>query len=173
MVGRSGARKEQPNPPKAETTERPNAVRPAARPPSRRGPERRILAGALALLALATPWYVLRPREPDLRRVANLGASGEVVVFFGDSTTQGYREVAERHGALLVEDILEGILGKPDLKVDPIHPNARGHRMIADRVVTVLRPLLREADRRRGLLGRSLQDSPLLDSRGVDTLVAS
>jgi len=235
------------------------------------------MAGALVLLALATVWYVTRSREPDLRRVANLGAPGEVVVFFGDSITQGYgvrpeesfpalvardlgfatfvnagvsgdttaaglgrlgrdvlphrprltlvefggndflrrvpleetlrnldgivktlitegtmvvilevnaglmgdpylqgyRAVAERHGALLVEDILRGILSQPDLKEDPIHPNARGHRVIADRVVKVLRPLLREANRRRGSLGKSSQDSPLPDSRSVATLVWS
>jgi len=236
------------------------------------------MAGALVLLALATVWYViLRPHAPDLRRVANLGAPGEAVVFFGDSITQGYgvrpeesfpalvardlglatfvnagvpgdttaaglarierdvlphrprltlvefggndflrrvpleetlqnldgivktlitegtmvvilevnaglmgdpylqgyRAVAERHGAVLVEDILRGVLSQPDLKGDPIHPNARGHRVIADRVVKVLRPLLNEANRRRGSLGKSSQDSPLPDSRGVVTLVMS
>jgi len=235
------------------------------------------MAGALVLLALATVWYVTRPVRPDLRRVANLGAPGEVVVFFGDSITQGYgvrpeesfpalvardlglatfvnagvpgdttaaglarierdvlphrprltlvefggndflrrvpleetlenldgivktliaqgmmvvilevnvglmgdpylqgyRAVAERHGAVLAEDVLRGILSQPDLRGDPIHPNARGHRVIADRVVKVLRPLLKEANRRRGSLGKSSQDSPLPDSRGVVTLVMS
>lgn len=249
----------------------------APRRPLRRGPERRVMVGALVLLALATLWYALRPREPDLGRVANLGAPGEVVVFFGDSITQGYgvrpeesfpalvardlglatfvnagipgdttaaglarigrdvlphrprltlvefggndflrrvsleetlqnldgivktlitegtmvvilevnagltgdpylqgyRAVADRYGAVLVEDILSGILRDPRLKLDPIHPNARGHRVIADRVVKVLRPLLREANRRRGSLGKSSQDSPLPDSRSVATLVAS
>jgi acyl-CoA thioesterase-1 len=235
------------------------------------------MAGALVLLALATVWYVIRPREPNLRRVANLGAPGEVVVFFGDSITQGYgvrpeesfpalvardlglatfvnagvsgdttaaglarierdvlshrprltlvefggndflrrvpveetlqnldgivktlitegtmvvilqvnaglmgdpylqgyRAVADRHGAVLVEDVLSGILSDPRLKLDPIHPNGRGHRVVADRVVKVLRPLLREANRRRGSPGKSSQDSPLPDSRGVGKLVVS
>jgi lysophospholipase L1-like esterase len=235
------------------------------------------MAGALVLLALASVWYVTRPVRPDLRRVANLGAPGEVVVFFGDSITQGYgvrpeesfpalvardlglatfvnagvpgdtmaaglvrierdvlphrprltlvefggndflrrvpleetlenldgivktliaqgmmvvilevnvglmgdpylqgyRAVAERHGAVLAEDVLRGILSQPDLRGDPIHPNARGHRVIADRVVKVLRPLLKEANRRRGSLGKSSQDSPLPDSRGVVTLLVS
>ena len=91
----------------------------------------------------------------------------------GDPYLQGYREVAERQGAVLVEDILKGILSQPDLKGDPIHPNARGHRMIADRLVQVLRPLLREASRRRGSPGKSSQDSPLPDSRSMARLVAS
>lgn len=272
--GSSAAQREPPNP---RTTERPNVLRPVARRPTRRGPEQGIMAGALVLLALATVWYVTRPVRPDLRRVANLGAPGEVVVFFGDSITQGYgvrpeesfpalvardlglatfvnagvpgdtmaaglvrierdvlphrprltlvefggndflrrvpleetlenldgivktliaqgmmvvilevnvglmgdpylqgyRAVAERHGAVLAEDVLRGILSQPDLRGDPIHPNARGHRVIADRVVKVLRPLLKEANRRRGSLGKSSQDSPLPDSRGVVTLVMS
>jgi acyl-CoA thioesterase-1 len=91
----------------------------------------------------------------------------------GDPYHQGYRAVAERHGAVLVEDILKGILSQPDLKLDLIHPNARGHRLIADRVVKVLRPLLQESNRRSGSLGKSMQDSPLPDSRGVTTLIAS
>jgi len=45
---------------------------------------------------------------------------------------------------------MKGILTSPDLKADTIHPNAKGHRLIADRVIQVLAPLLREANRRRG-----------------------
>lgn len=242
-------------------------------PPSRGGPGWAILVGALILLALAVGWYSLRSRGLDLARVANLTAPGEVVVFFGDSITQGYgvrpeetfpslvakelglsfvnagvpgdtmadglarmerdvlarrprltlvefggndflrrvplpetlnsldamvktliaqgmmvvilevnvglmgdpylagyRAVAKRYGAVLVEDVMKGILGDPDLKVDGIHPNARGHRLIALRVVRVLRPLLREADRRRGSAVRQSRDFPLLALRAIATL---
>jgi lysophospholipase L1-like esterase len=104
--------------------------------------------------------------------VANLGAPGSVVVFFGDSITQGYRAVAKRYGAVLVEDVMRGILGSPDLKLDTIHPNAEGHRVIAERVVRVLRPLLREADRRRGTTVRQSADFPLIGLRAVATLHA-
>ncbi|HYL80531.1 MAG TPA: GDSL-type esterase/lipase family protein, partial [Candidatus Acidoferrum sp.] len=44
----------------------------------------------LCLLAVAGGWYLARERGPDLRRVANLDAPGDLVVFFGDSITQGY-----------------------------------------------------------------------------------
>ena len=67
----------------------------------------------------------------------------------GDQYLKGYQAVAERYGALLVPDILRGILTNPDLKADTIHPNAKGHRLIAERVTAALRPLLEEADRRR------------------------
>ena len=233
--------------------------RPAAsRPPARgRKPER---AGwgpgpvvGLLLVAAAVAWWAWPSRGPDVRRAANLAAPGDIVVFFGDSITQGYgvrseesfpalvgqalgvpivnagvpgdtmsaglarmerdvlshrprlavvefggndflrhvpveetlqnleaivstligggmmvvilevevglggdpylvgyQAVAERHGAILVPDIMKGILTSPDLKADTIHPNAKGHRLIADRVIRILAPLLREANRRRG-----------------------
>jgi lysophospholipase L1-like esterase len=94
------------------------------------------------------------------------------VVFFGDSITQGYRAVAKRYGAVLVEDVMKGILRSPDLKLGAIHPNAQGHRVIAERVVRVLRPLLREADRRRGAAVRQSVDFPLPGLRAVATLHA-
>jgi hypothetical protein len=67
----------------------------------------------------------------------------------GDQYLKGYQAVAKRYGALLVPDILKGILTNRDLKADTIHPNAKGHRLIAERVTATLRPLLEEADRRR------------------------
>lgn len=106
--------------------------------------------------------------------VGRLIAQGSMVVILevnvglmGDPYLKGYRAVAERHGAVLVEDILRGILGNPDLMVDAIHPNAPGHRLIADRVVRMLRPLLNEADRRRGFAGKTASDFPLPEFRPV------
>jgi acyl-CoA thioesterase-1 len=100
--------------------------------------------------------------------VKALIARGSMVVILevnvglmGDPYLDGYRAVAKRYDAGLVEDILGGILGDPDLQADAIHPNARGHRAIADRVVKVLRPLLREADRRRGSPRAQWLDFPL------------
>lgn len=229
-----------------------------SRQPIRRGRRWVSAAALLCLLVVAGGWYLTRERGPDLRRVANLDPPGDLVVFFGDSITQGYgvregdsfpslaarelgiacvnagvpgdtmaaglarldrdvfphrprltvvefggndflrrvpveetlqsldvivsrliaqgsmvvilevnvgvmgdpylkgyRAVAERHGAVLLENIMRGVLGSPDLKVDAIHPNAPGHRLIAERVVRMLRPILDEADRRRGSQGRS------------------
>lgn len=239
----------------------------------RGGPGRILLLAGFLLSAAAVGWYVTRSKGPDLSRLANLEAPGDLVVFFGDSITrgygvrpeesfpsltarelgvayvnagvpgdttaaglarierdvlahrprlavvefggndflrrvpleetlsnldamvktladegmivailevnvglmrdpylEGYRRVANRRGALLVEDVMRGILGNPDLKVDAIHPNARGHRLIADRVAAALRPLLHEADRRRGLRVRQSLDFPLPALRALATL---
>jgi lysophospholipase L1-like esterase len=67
----------------------------------------------------------------------------------GDPSLAGFRAAADRHGAILIPDILQGILSNADLKLDTIHPNALGHRRIAERVLPTLRRLLQESDRRR------------------------
>ena len=101
------------------------------------------------------------PAEQTLQNmeaiVRTLTGQGGMVVLLhvsvgvmGDPYLEGFRAIAKRHGALLIPDIMQGILGDPALKLDPIHPNARGQRLIAERVSKVMRPLLVEAERRRG-----------------------
>jgi acyl-CoA thioesterase-1 len=117
------------------------------------------------------------PLEDTLRSldtiVATLVREGAMVAILevgvgpgGSAYLKGYQAVADRHGAVLVPDILRGILNASSLKVDAIHPNAEGHRVIAERVVTALRPLLNEAERRRA--ARSTQSGfPLPGFRPV------
>ncbi len=45
-----------------------------------------------------------------------------------------YREIAEQVYVPLEDEILPEVLGDPALKSDPIHPNARGYRRIAEAV---------------------------------------
>jgi lysophospholipase L1-like esterase len=101
------------------------------------------------------------PTDETLRSldgiVGRLAAEGVAVVILhvavglgGDPYRAGFEAAAKRHRAALVPDILQGILGNPDLKVDSIHPNAKGHRLVAERLLRALRPLLQEADRLRG-----------------------
>ena len=121
------------------------------------------------------------PLEETLKNldgiVKTLVAQGMMVVILevnvglmGDPYLEGYQAVAKRYGAVLVEDVMKGILGNPDLKVDGIHPSAQGHRVIAERVIRVLRPLLQEADRRRGSAVRQSLDFPLPALRAVAKL---
>jgi len=43
-----------------------------------------------------------------------------------------------------VPNILRGILLRKDLMYDDIHPNTRGHKIVADRILPVLEKILRE-----------------------------
>ena len=54
-----------------------------------------------------------------------------------------FPEVAKQNKAALVPFLLEGVGGKPELNLpDQIHPNAEGHRIVAENIWSVLKPLL-------------------------------
>jgi acyl-CoA thioesterase-1 len=62
---------------------------------------------------------------------------------FAKAFERMYPEVADKHGAVLVPFLLDGVGGRLDLNLpDRIHPNARGHAIIAETVWKALRPLL-------------------------------
>jgi len=46
---------------------------------------------------------------------------------------KAYRQLAEDTGAELISNIFEGIMGNRDLMSDPIHPNDKGYKIIAER----------------------------------------
>jgi acyl-CoA thioesterase-1 len=59
-----------------------------------------------------------------------------------------YASLAERENGALVPFLLEGVAVDPALnQADGIHPNAAGHRRIADTVWQALEPLLRQSAR--------------------------
>ena len=43
-----------------------------------------------------------------------------------------YEKLAEETGTPLIEDLFSDVLAKNSLKADPIHPNAKGYRVVAD-----------------------------------------
>lgn len=54
-----------------------------------------------------------------------------------------FAKVAESNHATLLPFLLEGVAGQPQLnQADSIHPTAAGHRLVADHVWKLLRPLL-------------------------------
>lgn len=57
-----------------------------------------------------------------------------------------YRALALEYDAALVPFLLDGVAAVPELnQADGIHPNAAGHRVLADHVWEVLEPVLAEA----------------------------
>jgi acyl-CoA thioesterase I len=56
--------------------------------------------------------------------------------------------LAAEHDLVLVPFLLDGVAGERDLNLaDGIHPNARGHRRLAETVWATLEPILREEER--------------------------
>ena len=51
---------------------------------------------------------------------------------------QGYVDLAQQTGAILITDIFAGIVDNPGLMSDPIHPNNAGYRIIAQRFYKAL-----------------------------------
>lgn len=61
---------------------------------------------------------------------------------FSGSYNAIYGRLADEYSVPMVEDVLGEILVDPALKSDPIHPNTRGHEMLAEAVVETVQPLL-------------------------------
>jgi acyl-CoA thioesterase-1 len=81
--------------------------------------------------------------------VARCAQAGSIVVLvharfglFNDPFREGYEEIAERHGAVLIPNVLRGIFAQPKMMSDQIHPNDAGYALLAERIAEVLVPLL-------------------------------
>lgn len=118
------------------------------------------------------PALALQPRvlllclggNDGLRRVpvdatfSNLGriidrflAEGTFVVLLGvrsaslsDQFAGRFEDLAREKEVLFVPNILDGVLGKPGLMADYVHPNEHGYEVIAKRIAAKLAPLLNE-----------------------------
>lgn len=73
-----------------------------------------------------------------MRMPPNLGGQ------YADEFQQAFFEVAKANNAAMIPFLLEGVGGTRDLnQSDQIHPNPRGHEIVADVVWKTLEPLLR------------------------------
>lgn len=74
-----------------------------------------------------------------MRMPPNLGPD------YGEAFEALFPRLAERNHARLVPFLLEGVGGVIEMNLDDrIHPNPAGHRVVADNVWQILRPLLEE-----------------------------
>jgi acyl-CoA thioesterase I len=53
---------------------------------------------------------------------------------------RGYKDLADKTGAVLIPDIFKDIMGNRKLMSDPIHPNGDGYRKMAQRFLDAMRP---------------------------------
>lgn len=74
------------------------------------------------------------------------GAGALVVVggleipFYGRGFGEAYQELAEETGAVLIPNVFEDIMGKPDRMSDQIHPNDAGYAIMARRFYEAIEP---------------------------------
>jgi lysophospholipase L1-like esterase len=59
-----------------------------------------------------------------------------------DKYLSGFKKIAQRRGTVLINDILKGIITNSRLKTDYLHPNDDGYKIMALRILKVIRPLL-------------------------------
>ena len=64
------------------------------------------------------------------------------VPVWGRGFQEQYRKVSEETGAVLVPDVLKGLLGNPDKMSDAIHPNDAGYAIMAGYFHEAMRPYL-------------------------------
>jgi len=86
----------------------------------------------------------------NLRQIVDrIHATGAVAViggihipFYGRGYGEAYQQLATETGAVLIESILDDIMGDRALMSDPIHPNDAGYAIMAERFQEAIRPLL-------------------------------
>jgi len=121
-------------------------------------------------------------RVPVADTVHHLGAivdrchgHGAFVVLIGirsaslvDRYAKPFRRLARRKRVLYIPDLLAGVIGRPSLMADTIHPNEAGYRKIADRLAAELRPLLSQlATSGQGARSSSAHDWAAVRSHGA------
>jgi lysophospholipase L1-like esterase len=84
--------------------------------------------------------------EKIVRKFQDNGAlvviGGLDVPFWGRGFGDAYEALAEKTGAVLVPNVMQDILGQPDLMSDRIHPNSAGYAVMAQHFFKAVQPYL-------------------------------
>ena len=86
-----------------------------------------------------------KAKNPQVQVViAGMQIPPNVGAQYAESFRQAYAEIAKANNAALIPFLLDGVGGARDLnQADQIHPNPRGHQIVADVVWKTLEPLLK------------------------------
>lgn len=86
-----------------------------------------------------------REKYPDAKIViAGMKVPPNMGRAYGDQFAAMFAELAKHNRAALIPFVLEGVGGERELNLaDGIHPNAKGHAIVAENVWKVLEPVLR------------------------------
>jgi len=61
----------------------------------------------------------------------------------GDKYLSGFKKIAGQRGAYLIPNVLKGIMTNSNLKSDHIHPNNKGYKIMAARILKALKKCLK------------------------------
>lgn len=101
----------------------------------RKRPEEETRANLARILELARG----RDAQPVLLATPRPSVAG--ALFQSLSPPAFYAEIAEERKVPLIGDAVSEVLSDPDLKLDPLHPNAEGHAALAGKAFDALRKL--------------------------------
>ena len=75
-------------------------------------------------------------------REALVVIGGVKLLFWDRGYEEEYKKLAEETGALLIPNVLKGLIGHDELMSDTIHPNAAGYEIMARRFHKAIEPYL-------------------------------
>ncbi|MDB9822315.1 GDSL-type esterase/lipase family protein [Deltaproteobacteria bacterium] len=85
--------------------------------------------------------------ELIIGRIQDHGAlvvlGGIDVPLYGRGFGEAYEELAKKTGSVLIPNIFKGIMGRPSLMSDPIHPNSEGYTIMAQHFYNAVEPYLK------------------------------
>jgi acyl-CoA hydrolase len=86
----------------------------------------------------------------NLERMIDLiQKKGAVVILIAVPSISGsfndvFKNIAKNKKCAYIPNILKGIMARPNLMIDQIHPNENGNKIVADKIYKVLKPVLEE-----------------------------
>jgi acyl-CoA thioesterase-1 len=84
------------------------------------------------------------------RKIVTVLAGMKLPINYGRNYTlefeELYKSLSDQYSLPLIPFLLEGVAGRPELNLaDGIHPNPKGHKIIAENVLAQIRPLLTDS----------------------------
>lgn len=81
--------------------------------------------------------------------IESIQDSGSIVILLGvkggilrDNYKSDFKKLSIQYQTAYIENVLDGIIGNPDLMYDSIHPNNDGYKIMADRIYPVIKNLI-------------------------------
>ena len=82
--------------------------------------------------------------------IESIQNGGSIVILLGvrggllrDNYKDDFKALSTKYQTAYIPNILNGLIGNPDLMYDGIHPNDDGYKIVADRIYPVIKNLVK------------------------------